>query len=128
MIDGEQLGLEVETLQPDEAYLLYTEVKESWDSTCYELKEEDDCYGGKVLRENRFPCRGGVQDKLLTGVIVDDLTLEIIKGRMEEHAAKWKSSAHEQNEMNIGLDNYRPNFEIEVTYSLEKIRRIVLAK
>ena len=124
-MDNAQLELNVLTIQPDEAYLLYTEVVESWDSWYEEDRGEE--YDGCTFafgpgRYIRHETRVGAREKTITGVIVDDATLDIIKGRMDDYARNWEEKAIAVNANSTD----KPNFEIKVTYTLEKVRRINL--
>lgn len=123
MLDGDQLELNVLTIQPDEVYMLYTDVTESWDDWYEEDRGED--YDGCTFGPGRYirrKTRAIVHEKQLTGVIVDDRTLDIIKGRMDDYARNWEEKAILVNEGST----IKPNFTIKVTYMLEKERRIKL--
>lgn len=123
MLDGVQLELNVQTIQPDEVYMLYADVTESWDDWHEEDRGEeyDNCTFGPG-RYVRHKIRAGIHEKLSMGVIIDDCTLDIIKGRMENYARKWEEKASELN----ASSTEKPNFSIKVTYMLEKAKRIVL--
>ena len=123
MFDGDQLELNVQTIQPDEVYMLYTDVTESWDDW-HEEDRGEEYDGGKFGpgRYTRHQIRAGVHEKVLTGVIVDDRTLDIVKGRMDDYARNWEEKAISVNEGST----IKPNFTIKVAYMLEKERRIKL--
>lgn len=124
MLDGVQLELHVETIQPDEVYLLYTDVEESWDTWIEEDRGGDDYdyVGVGPGRYTRRLTRTIFHEKMLTGVITDDRTLDIVKGRMEDYARKWEDEAREKR----GSSPDMPNFAVQVKYLLEKERKIVL--
>lgn len=124
MLDGEQLELNVQTIQPDEVYLVYADVTESWDSTYREDRGEeyDDCVGFGPGRYVEHKTREIVQEKLLQGVIVDDHTLDIIKARMEPYARRWEDEVKLRHAGSLT----KPNFDITVEYILEPEKRIVL--
>lgn len=124
MLDGIQLELNVQTIQPGEAYLLYTDVSESWDST-YEFDRgghDDDYLGFGPGRYETREVRAYNHNKTLTGVVTDDCTLDIVKGRMDDYARQWEEKARAEHGSSID----RPNYEIKIVYSLEKVRHVVL--
>lgn len=123
MLATAQLELDVQTIQPGEVYMLYADVTESWDDWHKEDRGEeyDNCTFGPG-RYITHKVRASIYDKLLMGVIVDDCTLDIIKGRMEDYARKWEEKASELN----ANSTEKPNFSIKVTYVLEKAKRIVI--
>ena len=123
MLDGDQLELNVLTIQPDEVYMLYTDVTESWDDWYEEDRgEEYECSKFGPGRYIRHKTRAVIHEKILTGVIVDDRTLDIIKRRMDDYARKWEEKVVLMN----ADSTTKPNFAIKVFYVLEKERRIKL--
>ena len=123
MLDNTQLELNVQTIQPDEVYMLYAEVTESWDDWYEEDRGEDydNCTFGPC-RYVKHKTRAHIHEKILTGIIVDDCTLDVIKGRMDNYARKWE----EESVLLNANSTDKPNFAIKVSYVLEKARRIVL--
>lgn len=124
MLDGEQLELNVQTIQPDEVYLVYADVTESWDATATVDRggDDDDYIGIGPGRYTTHTYRARVQEKLLRGVIVDDHTLDIIKARMEPYARRWEEEVKLKHVGSLT----KPNFDITVEYILEPEKRIVL--
>lgn len=125
MLDGIQLDLNVQTIQPNEAYILYAAVEESWDYWQEEDRgEEYDGVGFGLGRYIRHKTRAVAREKIMQGVIVDDCTLDIIRGRMDDYARKWEEKAIELNTAGAN----KPNFEVRVKYVLESVKRVVLEK
>lgn len=123
MLDGEQLELDVLTVQPNEAYLIYAEVYESWDTTYTIDRGEDYGYGlggGRYILETE---RTGRNYKKLEGVVVDTQTYHVILARVEPYAREWEEKARATVDL-----HEKPNYDIKVKYILEKERRIVLEK
>lgn len=125
MLDGIQLDLNVQTIQPNEAYILYATVEESWDDWREEDRgEEYDGVGFGPGRYIRHKTRSIAREKIMQGVIVDDCSLDVIKGRMDNYARMWEEKAIEMHR----ASSSKPNFEIRVDYVLESVKRIVLEK
>lgn len=115
-----QLELLVDTIQPDEVYVLYMDVTESWDvwSDPYHLEAREYVGVGGALQVTLH--RAQQQTKQIAGIITDDNTLRVVKERIPEYE---KYNTEELK--NSLVDPFsKTNYDVVVKYTLEKEKRL----
>lgn len=115
-----QMELNVSTIQPDEAYLLYITIDESWDDTREDPYDDDeDCLGfgcGRTVRTYR----ANNHVKELVGVVVDDEAHVSITNRMQKYV-----DINVKHYQTVSHYRAKPNYEVVVKYHFEKAKRLL---
>ncbi len=116
-----QLDLSIATIQPDEAFVVHLDVRETWaemiDVKQYE-NEEDNCEFGGGTRSTPTTIYNNEQQ--LVGIVVDDFTYQTLLKRAEPYARRWEADWKERH----GKD--KVDYKVKAEYTFTKQRRLLI--
>jgi hypothetical protein len=116
----EQLDLQIEVVQPKEAYLLYRRVNSSWDGLVPNPSyQQDEDYSGFCGILSMIPGRIYDNYTVFECVIVDSHTLNVMKSRFEEYEKKTEAEI-------LAKHSEDKNVIASVEYYLVKVKRTTI--
>jgi hypothetical protein len=115
----EQLALSVDTIQPDEAYLIYRVITETYDDWREEYPRDNDDMGWGSPKIKY--CEHRTNEKL-EGVVTNDHSYHIMLSRFDKFS---KQIADQLTADNVESKRYE-NYEVTVEYDMRKIKHIMM--
>jgi hypothetical protein len=112
----EQLDLGVDTIQPNEAYLVYLNIHEEWDAWIDNPEYDEHDFGWRSGRQ--IECRKCESSQHLIGVVVDDVTYRKLLDRAEPYARKYEEDLRTKTTLK--------DYKVRCEYTFEMNRRLIL--
>lgn len=124
-----QMTLDVDTIQPNEAFLVYLNIEAQYDGRRLNPEyDANEMYGFSPVSKY-LDVRVVDRDRKLEGVVTDDHSLRTVRSRFIDYANNIRQRLLDENTAKPdGSYDKRVNYSVRVWYTVEKIRHIKIDK